>query len=80
MITWLGEEVADLCASHALFVYSASFNFCPFFSSSWCQGFAAACNWGTPCTFLLTYFITINQFVTAIGAHELTVYIQNLPN
>ena len=33
--------------------------FLSFFSSSWCQGLAAACDCGTPWTFLLTFLIFI---------------------
>ena len=53
MITPLGEERAGLCASRA-FVYFARVDFFSFFSSSWCQGLAGACDCGTPWTFLLT--------------------------
>ena len=40
-----------------LFVYSIRVDLCSFslffFSSSWCRGLAAACEYGTLCTFLL---------------------------
>ena len=38
-----------------LFVYFTRVNFCPFFSSSWCQGLAAACDCGTPLSVLITF-------------------------
>ena len=69
VITSLGAEEAGLCASRAfvcLFVCFVRVSFLPcshplgqflsFFSSFWCQSLAAACDCGTPCTFLLTFF------------------------
>ena len=61
-----------------LFVYFARVNFCPFFSSSWCRGFAAACDCGTPWTFLFyelqlqvglqeTFFKSLHSIKLPIG-------------
>ena len=53
VITSLGEERAGLCATHA-FVWLLRTRQCLsfFFSFSWYQGLAAACDCGTPWTFL----------------------------
>ena len=40
-----------------LFVSYAHGNLCHFFSSSWCQGFAATSACGSSWTFLFTFFI-----------------------
>ena len=48
----LGEEGADLCASHAFFCLFCMCCFLSFFSSSWCLGLAAVCKCGTPWTFV----------------------------
>ena len=40
-----------------LFVSYAHVNLCHFFSSSWCQGLAAASVCGSSWTFLLTFFM-----------------------
>ena len=56
VISSLGEERTGLCASCAfacLFCTCLSFIF---FSSSWCQGLAAACECGIPWTFLLILY------------------------
>ena len=49
--------------SICLFIFFSPFSiyfvrtiFFSFYSSSWCQGFAAVCDCGTPWTFLLTFF------------------------
>ena len=51
-----------------LFVSYAHVNLCHFFSSSWCQGLAAAC--GSSWTFLFTFFhlVPLNQQVLKILA------------
>ena len=59
LITSHGEERAGTCASRAfvcLFCTRWFFFFFVFFSSSWCQGLAAACGCGTTRTFLSTFF------------------------
>ena len=56
MITLLGEEGADLCASRAFVYLFCTREFLTFFSSSWCQGLAAASDCGNPWTFLLTFY------------------------
>ena len=57
VITALGEEreLAYVLLVH-LFVHFARVDVWPFFSPSWCQRLAAACDCGTPWTFLLTFF------------------------
>ena len=51
-VTPQGEENANLSAFRA-FVRSALLWFCLFLPSTWCLGRAAACDCGTPRTFLL---------------------------
>ena len=72
MITWLGEEGAGLCASRCLFCPR---QFLSFFSSSWCQGLAAACDCGTPRTFLLICLLMPRVLKTGfyLGIEELFV-------
>ena len=53
VITSLGEERAGLCASPAFVCLFCTRQFVFFFSYSWFQGLAAACDCGTPWTFLL---------------------------
>ena len=43
VITSLGEERAGLCASRAFVFLFCARQCLSFFSSSWCQGLAAAC-------------------------------------
>ena len=45
--------VLMFCQSWVAFVYFTCVNFCHF--TLWCQGLAAACDCGTPWTFLLTF-------------------------
>ena len=52
VITWLGEERANLSAFRT-FVRFVLVWFCQ--SSSWCLGKAAVCDCGTPWTFLLPF-------------------------
>ena len=44
-------------------------------SSSWCQGLAAACNCGTPRTFLLSFVHTVqvHQNKTRIRIHKVFI-------
>ena len=56
VITSLGEERAGLCAFRTFVCLFCTHLFLSFFSSSWCQGLAAARDCGTPWTFLLTLF------------------------
>ena len=56
MITSLGEERAGLYASRALVCLFCTRQFLSFFSVSWCQGLAAACDCGTLWTFLFLAF------------------------
>ena len=53
VITSHGEERAGLCASRAIASLRILHAFMTSFFS-FCQGLAAACNWGSPWTFLLT--------------------------
>ena len=55
VIAW-GRE-GFLCASHVFVCLFCTHQFLSFFSSTWCQGWTAACNCGTPWTFLLTILI-----------------------
>ena len=64
-ITSLVEERANLSAFHT-FVRFTFVWFCLFFSSSSCLGLAAACNCGTPNTFLSPFFFF---FFFSFGAH-----------
>ena len=61
-MTSVGEERANLSAFRT-FVRFALLWFLSFSSSSWCLGRAAACDCGTPWTFLLTFFFTPCCFV-----------------
>ena len=55
VITSFGEERAGLWSSHAFVCLFCTSQFLTFFSSSWCQGLAAACDCGNPWTFLLNF-------------------------
>ena len=55
VINSLWEERAGLCFSCIVCLFYRR-RFLSFFSSSWCQGLTAACDCGTPWTFLLTLF------------------------
>ena len=82
MVATLGKEGAGPCASRA-FVYFACVGL-SFFSSSWCQGLAAACDCGIPWTFLLTFLnqhgyrgerltsLTSNLFAVAGDSNKMT--------
>ena len=54
VITSLGEERTDQYASREFVCLSCMHNFFVFSSSSWCQGLASACAYGTPSTFPVT--------------------------
>ena len=58
-----------------LFVYFARVNVCPF-SSSWCQGLAAACDCGTPWIFLLSLLLQ-NRNVSLQVPRNMYKHIQN---
>ena len=64
VITSPGEEGTYLCASRAFVCLFCACWFLSFFSSSWCQGLAAASDCGTPCTFLLTFLLCLCCKVT----------------
>ena len=68
VITSLGEEGAGLCASRAFVCLFCTRLFVSFFSSSWCQGLAAASDCGTPWTFLLTLLTRFpyNTIITVV--------------
>ena len=51
VVTSLGTERAVLYSSHEFVCLSCMRLFLSFFSSSWCQGLAAACDCGTTGTF-----------------------------
>ena len=56
VVTSLCEKRGDLCASRAFVcLYIARIDLFSLFSSSWCRGFAAAYDCGTPWNFLLTF-------------------------
>ena len=61
MITSLGEERAGLCASRSFVCLFCTRQFMSFFSSSWCQRLAAACDCGTPLTFPLTFLYSVHH-------------------
>ena len=66
LITSLGEEKACLCDSRVfvvvffIIIILHALIFCPCFSSSWCQGLAAASDSGSLWTFLLKFFINFD--------------------
>ena len=71
------KDRAGLYASRALFVYFACVSFSvSIFSSSWCRGLAAACDCGTPLTFLLTFFARVCQ----IKSSNLFQYLSRIRN
>ena len=53
----IGEERAGLCVSRVFVCLFSTRWVLSFFSSSWCQGLAAACDCDTPWTFLLTVVV-----------------------
>ena len=57
VITLLGEERAGLRVSCVFVCLFGTRYFLSFFSYSWCQGLAAACDCGTPLTFLLNLIL-----------------------
>ena len=73
MVSSLGKERVRVCYYRAViiiiiifFFYFFFFFFCTrqflsFFSCSWCQGLASACNCGTPWIFLLSLLQDITQ-------------------
>ena len=63
------HAAAQLCFSCIVYLFWKH-NFLSFFTSSWCDGLAAACDCGTSCTFHLTFFLqNIGLFRTISQTH-----------
>ena len=74
MITSLGEEGDGLCASSAFVCLFCTCKYLSFFSSSWCQGLAAVCD------FSIIFFIIASFYFTPISETEQQAMIEELTN
>ena len=74
VITSLGEERAGLCACREYVCLFCTRQFLSFFSSTWCQGLAVACDCGTPWTFLLIFLLlTVLRWLSCLLSYSILI-------
>ena len=77
VITSFGEERTGLCASRAFVCLFCTRKFLSFFSSTWRQGLAAACDCGTTWTFLSTFLLSFVTAKVKMDYFILYLYVQS---